>query len=190
MAGDSVPVTDLSGQNFAKGAAVKLAKSGSPDIVATNVVVSGGTDITCILPLPAGATPGSWDIVVTNPDGQVGTYTNFFTLHYNPNAVATSSSGSTGGITITSVDPPVIVAAGYYPIIVTGSNFLEGYTATLKNSYKPDIPGTSCSWTTDTKTSFKCFFTIPTNSQGAWNLVVTNTNGTTGTLTNALTVNG
>jgi hypothetical protein len=186
-AGTSVAVTDLAGQNFATGATVKLSKSGNPDIVATNVKVSGGTDITCSLPIPVTSTPGAWDVIVTNPDGQFATYTNIFSVHYDPSVAATSSGSSGGSGMISSIDPISEPATGYYPITITGSNFLDGITATLKKSGKTDIIASSCSRSDTTR--MQCFFLIPLGSNGYWDLVVTNTNGTTGTLTNALTVN-
>lgn len=67
-AGKVVPITNLSGDNFITGASVKLAQTGLPDILASNVVVSP-TSITCSFDL-AGASAGLRDVIVTNPDGQ------------------------------------------------------------------------------------------------------------------------
>jgi hypothetical protein len=186
-AGTSVAVTDLAGQNFATGATVKLSKSGNPDIVATSVQVSGGTDITCTLPIPVTSTPGAWDVVVTNPDGQSATYTNIFSVHYDPSVAATSSGSSGGSGMISSIDPITEPASGDYPITIVGSNFLDGITATLKKSGKPDITARTCIRSDTTR--MQCYFNIPLGSNGYWDMVVTNTNGTTGTLLNALTVN-
>ncbi len=83
---DGVPVPSapvhatITGSGFVEGATVKLAKSGSSDIVATNVVVVSDTQITCDLDL-SGAAPGSldgaWDVVVTtcNEGRLVGGFT-------------------------------------------------------------------------------------------------------------------
>ena len=69
----SVNITNLAGGNFSTEGetAVELRKSGESAIVATNVSVVNGSKITCEFNL-AGATKGYWDVVVINPDSQVG----------------------------------------------------------------------------------------------------------------------
>jgi len=79
-AGYTTSVADLKGTNFVSGATVKLTKSGSSDIAATNVVVASGTKITCDLAIPAGAAAGTWNVVVTNTDARSATKTNAFTV--------------------------------------------------------------------------------------------------------------
>ncbi len=56
----------ITGTNFVNGqTTVKLARSGQSDIVASNVVVTGGgTGLTCDFNL-GGAPPGRWDVVVS-----------------------------------------------------------------------------------------------------------------------------
>ena len=70
----SVNITNLAGGNFSTEGetVVELRKSGESAIVATNVSVVNGSKITCAFNL-AGATKGYWDVVVINPDSQVGT---------------------------------------------------------------------------------------------------------------------
>ena len=75
----TVHVTNLAGSHFQAGAAVRLTRTGQPDIHASNVVVVGESQITCDLNL-AGAIPGSRDVVVTNPDALSGQLTNGFTV--------------------------------------------------------------------------------------------------------------
>jgi len=184
-AGTAIAITELSGTNFQSGATVALVKSGSPNITATNINVQSPTLITCTLSPPSDAVAGSWDVVVTNPDGQYGVYTNLFSIHNTANPTATTTS--TGGITITSIDPAFVVASNtYIPITVSGSNFQNGIIARLTKSGSGDIVATTVS-RTDT-TLMRCFFNIPKTSQGTWNLVLTNTDGTTGTLENAFDV--
>jgi hypothetical protein len=58
----------IAGSNFADGATVKLALSGKPDIVGTNVVVVDANTITADFDLTGaapGALVGTWDVVVT-----------------------------------------------------------------------------------------------------------------------------
>jgi hypothetical protein len=68
----------ITGNNFQKGATAKLTKSGQGDIPGTNLNVTAN-QITGTFDL-TGQTPGMWDVVVTNPDGQVGRLTNGFTI--------------------------------------------------------------------------------------------------------------
>jgi len=187
-AGNVISITDLIGNNFQSGASVTLMKSDNPNITATNVNVVSPTLITCTLSPPSNTTSGSWDVVVTNPSGQYGIYTNLFIIHGSVNPTATTTS--TGGIGITSIDPQFVISASstttYLPISVYGSNFQNGITAKLTRSGKSDIIASTIA-RTDT-TQMRCFFNIPASSQGTWNLVLTNTDGTTGILEDAFDV--
>jgi hypothetical protein len=193
-AGTAISVTELTGTNFQSGATVALVKSGSPNITATDVNVQSSTLITCILSPPSDAIAGSWDVVVTNPDGQYGVYTNLFSIHNTANPTATVTS--TGGIVITSIDPTFTHNTGPITVMVYGSNFQLGITAKLTKSGSSDISASTVYNQQDT-TVLKCIFPIPAassqgsyNPQGTWNLVLTNTDGTTGTLENAFIING
>ena len=67
-----VGITNLAGQNFRSGAAVKLSLTGANDIIADNVAVESASKITCRFNL-VGKTVGVYDVVVTNDDGLSGT---------------------------------------------------------------------------------------------------------------------
>lgn len=69
----------LTGSGFVTGAAVKLTRSGEPDVIATNVNVVDATKITCILNI-TGLVTGAWNVAVVNPDGQSGLLANGFTV--------------------------------------------------------------------------------------------------------------
>ena len=71
-AGESVHISDLSGDNFAPNAEVWLDKYPEPAISAVNVSVESPTKITCDIPIPLGVS-GTWDVVVENADGQKDT---------------------------------------------------------------------------------------------------------------------
>jgi hypothetical protein len=75
----SVTITDLAGDNFSTSGttAVELRKSGETAITATNVSVVSESRITCEFDL-TGATTGSWDVVVTNPDNETATLADGF----------------------------------------------------------------------------------------------------------------
>jgi hypothetical protein len=184
-AGTVISITDLIGSNFQIGATVTLMRSGNPNITATSVNVPTSTRITCTFSPPSNSTPGAWDVVVTNPNGQSGVYTNLFIIHGSVNPSETTTSA--GGIGITRIDPWFAATSNtYLPITVFGSNFQNGLTAKLTRSGNADIIATTID-RSDT-TQMRLFFTIPEKSQGTWNLIITNTDGTTGFLENAFEV--
>jgi len=91
----SVNVT-VDGTGFQAGAQVKLTRNGST-IEATGEAVPSSTRITCSLPLN-GATPGQWNVVVTNTDSSSGSLDNGFTVlgqtyTYLPLVLANYGSG-------------------------------------------------------------------------------------------------
>ncbi len=127
----AVSITNLAGANFLSGAAVKLTQSGQADILATGVSVVSATQITCTLDL-TGKAAGQWNVVVTNPDGQLATLANAFTviapisvtrlsqLTDMPDTTAVQFKGSSGA-------KKAIVASG----ILTGNViYIEEYDRT------------------------------------------------------------
>ncbi len=83
VVGTTVIITNLAGTNFVPGSIIPTAVtlvSGGNLITATNVNVVSTTKITCTIPIPGAATPGYWDVTVTNPDGQFGTLPSGFTV--------------------------------------------------------------------------------------------------------------
>jgi hypothetical protein len=81
----TVPITNLAGSNFVimGTTTVALTKSGQTPITATNVTVVNESQITCDFDL-TGAATGTWDVVVTTPDGQSDTLPNGFTITVDP----------------------------------------------------------------------------------------------------------
>ena len=71
-------ITGLAGDNFIPGATVRLEK-GPTVLNAYNVNVVSETEIACSIGL-LGAEPGTYDVVVTNPDGGVGRLAEGFTV--------------------------------------------------------------------------------------------------------------
>ncbi len=72
-----VDITNLAGSRFFANATVKLTKTGSSAIQATNVVVVGPEKITCRFDLTSKEV-GRWNVVVTNTDEQLGSLSNGF----------------------------------------------------------------------------------------------------------------
>jgi hypothetical protein len=77
--GGTVHISGLRGSHFRPGAGVKLARLNQPDIEGANVNVIDTSLITCDFDLD-GAVPGSWNVVVTNPDGLSTTLVEGFTV--------------------------------------------------------------------------------------------------------------
>lgn len=71
--------TTITGENFRSGATAKLMRAGYPAIYATGVSVSSLTTIDCVFRLSR-AEKGSYNLVVTNPDGQSDTLAGAFTI--------------------------------------------------------------------------------------------------------------
>jgi hypothetical protein len=200
VAGLAVSITDLEGTNFQSNANVSLARAegDSPIITGTNVNVVSATKITCGFAIPLSATVGVWDVLVTNPDGQIAKYMNGFTVHENPNPSATSTttatttSTSANTVSITMVDPPVIVAGGagtYVVVKVTGSNIPSTANLVLRQSGKLDMVGTSAYMPAigQLQASFNILPT-PTSS-GQWTVAIVDSSGTVlATLPNGITI--
>ena len=125
------------------------------------LTVVSPTTITCTTSAHA---TGLVSVVVTNTDTQTGTFTNSYTYQAAP--------------TVTSLTPTAGAAIGGTVVTITGTGFLSG--ATVK------IGGNTCTnLTVFSSTSITC--TTAAHASGAANVVVTNTDLQTGTLTNGYT---
>jgi hypothetical protein len=195
-AGNTVSITDLEGYNFQSNATVALARSGDNNIPGTNVKVVSTTQITCTFVIPLTATVGAWDILVTNPDGQFHRYLNGFTVRENMNPTATTTTTTTttssGSVTVTSLEPSVIVTGGSalysQHLTITGTGITTAYTAYLRRSGSNDIKGTYLYMPSTTQLTVSV--DIPTGSAGTWNVIIVDSNGNTlGTLVNGMNIN-
>jgi hypothetical protein len=186
-AGNIISITDIDGNNFLGGAMVTLMKRGYPNITATNVNVWSSTRITCTLSLPPETDSGSWDVVVTNPDGQYGIYTNLFIIRASARPAETITA--TGGIGITGITPRFAASSNStIDILVFGSNFQNDITAKLNRSGKADITAYRTHVLDITRTQVRCYFNMPYDSRGTWNLILTNPDGSTAILEDAFDV--
>jgi hypothetical protein len=168
----SVSVT-VNGTGFRSGATVKLTRSGYADIPATNVSVVSENAITCQLNL-SGKAVGSWNVVVTNTDGKSGQLSNGFTIEYPPP-------------TVTSISPNrANRSVGTVSVTVTGTGFRSGATVKLTRSGYADIPATNV--VVSSQTTITCKFNISGKATGYYNVVVTNTDGKSGTKNNAFQI--
>lgn len=170
-------ITNLAGTGFQDGATVKLQKSGQPDIVASSVKWINDNKIVCSLNL-TGVAPGTWDVVVTNPDTKSGKLASGFTV-----------TGAAAGPTISSITPNAGSNTG--PIQITdlaGSGFQAGATVKLsRGGDPPDIVATSVQVVNASKIT--CVFDLSV-APGVytWDVVVTNPDSKSATLPNAFRI--
>jgi hypothetical protein len=193
-AGEQILITALTGTNFRSGATVTLMMVDNPNITATNVDVKSSLLITCTFNPPASTTAGAWDILITNPDGQFVRYSNIFSIHGSPNPTGTTTQ--TGSQGITSVSPTFT----YQPdvaLTIDGTNFQQGSTAKMVKTSDSNKVLTAREVRWDSATKVTAWFTIPPSPLpadsrglylGTYNVIVTNPDGTTPTLSNGFEV--
>ncbi len=79
-AGSTVAVA-ITGTGFVPDSTiVSLSQAGSAPIPATHIIVESETRLTCRFTLPSTAATSSWDVTVTNPEGQSGTLPDGFDI--------------------------------------------------------------------------------------------------------------
>ncbi|MFZ2189017.1 MAG: IPT/TIG domain-containing protein [Candidatus Moraniibacteriota bacterium] len=129
-------------------------------ITATNTQFINSTTITTVIPAH---TTGAVDVIVTNPDSSTGTLTNGFAYNNPP--------------TVTSVTPSSVIKTGGSSVTITGTNFSETPSVTFG-----ETAGTSVNRIDANTISV----VTPTHSAGTFDVVVTNSDGVSGTLTNGI----
>ncbi len=151
----------ITGTGFQAGAGVTFGGT-----AATNVVVTNATQITASTPAHAA---GGVNVVVTNSDGQSGTLANGFTYNTPPPPPAP---------TVTGVSPSSGPTAGGTAVTVTGTGFLSGAGVTFGGTAATNVIVTSATQITAS---------TPAHAAGGVNVVVTNSDGQSSTLTNGFT---
>lgn len=121
---------------------VHLAHAGQADIVATNVVFNSSGSLTFNLNL-SGALPGSWDVVLTNPDGTVAILTSGFTVSPPPPGVTNVTSATTNGTYGPGTVIPITVTFSA-SVTVTGAPTLQLETGATDHSV-PYVSGSGTS---------------------------------------------
>jgi hypothetical protein len=76
-------VTEITGSDFVSDLKAELRRSGEKSIKASTVSWYSSSSVTCTFELSNTTKVGTWDIVVTNPNGLSGEYTNYFTVRGN-----------------------------------------------------------------------------------------------------------
>jgi hypothetical protein len=75
--------TEITGSDFISNLTATLRHSGEDTIKARTISLYSSSSVTCTFDLPNTTRVGPWDIVVTNPNGLSGEYTNYFTVRGN-----------------------------------------------------------------------------------------------------------
>ena len=169
----------LKGINFVNGAMVQLV-NGNNTIDAKVAFVSS-TELICGVTILPGARTEFWNVVVTNPDGQIGLLTKGFVINKNADAPTINSitkpnpAAGTKGTTITDV-------------ILEGTNFVAlGTTKIQLQQAGVVIPADTVS-IIDEK-HITCNITLPNTVSGLWDVVVINPDEQIATLAKAFQVN-
>jgi hypothetical protein len=149
----------ISGSGFVAGATVSLGGA-----AVTSVVVVNSTTITGSTPAHAA---GAVNVVVTNPNGQAATLNNGYTYQTPVPAP-----------TVTSVTPNSGSAIGGTSITISGTGFLSGATVSLGGTAASNV---------NVVNSTSLTATTAAHATGTVNVVVTNTDGQSGTLLNGFT---
>lgn len=136
----------------------------------TNVNVVSSTSITCNTPAHAA---GAVDVIVQNPDNQSDTLINGYTYNEPPTLTNTNPTTGPNNATLTGV-------------AFNGTDFISGITGKLTKSGESDISCTGVAFVGSTQ--FTCNLPLTSAAPGDWNVVVTNPDGQTDTLTNAFTI--
>src|SRR5438128_856056 len=147
----------VTGTGFAAGATVSLGGT-----AATNVTVVSSTSLTATT---AAHVAGTVDVVVTNSDGQSGTLTGGYTY-------------TTPAPTVSAISPSSGMSSGGTAVTVTGTGFAAGATVSLGGTAATNVTVVSSTSLTDPTAA---------HAAGAVDVVVTNSDGQSGTLTGGYT---
>jgi hypothetical protein len=174
--GTTVTLNSLDGEDFVNGATLSLTKAGTT-INATDVVFVSSIQLKGKFVIPADATTGYWDILVTNPDKQRHLYQNGFNIlqgEASP-STTTTSSGSSAKVTITQIQDTLLVtggAASYKEVNILGTNLTAG--ANMQLTGPSTITSTAF---TSGSTTAKGFFNIPYGAVGSFYVTVVDSSG-------------
>jgi IPT/TIG domain len=168
--GNAVRLT-IKGTNFVSGITAKLQNE-TDTVNLTNVTYYTSTTITAFV--PAGSEPpGTYHIVVTNPDG--GSATSGFTYLVN------------GTTTLSSFSPTSGLNGNDVRLTIYGTNFKPGIAAKLENA-TDTIDLTNVTYYSST--TITAYVPAGSDPPGSYYLVVTNTDGFSGVSSSTYLVNG
>jgi hypothetical protein len=177
-AGTTVTITTLAGQYFVAGANVSLKKADTT-IAATDVNVQSPSLISCKIAIPAGASGGYWDVVVTNPDKQYHQYQNGFFVVASTITSTTTTTGvpTTGLVTISQVLDTLFVTGGLQSsqvVHIMGTNLTAGSNMKLSSGSTSIL---STGFSNPSATTAQGVFLLPAGTIGNFNVIVIDSSG-------------
>ncbi len=103
--------------------------------------------------------------------------------------VATTATTAAQKPIVKDTDPEDGNAGETVSVTVTGSNFQDGATVSLKHTGESDIEATNVNWVSSIQIT--CKFKIPSDAEtGVWDIVVTNPDKKTGKISNFFMIHG
>lgn len=174
--GTTVHIDPLAGDNFSCPVSVWLSRLGEPQVIAENVILESVESITCDFNLWS-VTPGSWDVVVWNPDGKSDTLENGFNVIPLPDLEIFAIQPDSGmWINVVHIDS------------ITGNGFNDSTSVWLEKEGEPDlIPSDVVIYPPDEIT---CDIDPWGFEPGLWDVIVANPGGNRDTLESAFRVIG
>jgi len=188
LAGTTVTITSISGTNFRPGATVMLVNETSTSTISgTSVTAQSASNITCLFSIPSGAIAGTWNVTVTNYDGQVGALANAFTIT-NTTTTTTTTTTTPPSPTVSGITPSSAITGMQVNITnLAGSNLLNATSVKLTKSGQSDITATNISIVSSSQVTGT--INLAGAASGQWNVLVSNSAGQSGIGTNLFTVN-
>ncbi|MFB3778947.1 MAG: hypothetical protein ACE141_15115 [Bryobacteraceae bacterium] len=131
--GDTGPLTvTIHGSGFLPGAQAKLRRSGQPDVLGTLMtVLDGGWNLVATFDL-TGKARGSWNAVVSNPDGQTAELADAFRIEGGVSNAPTATAVNSASFATNSPLAPRLIAS------VFGSGFDPSVSLFTVASFFPD----------------------------------------------------
>nr|WP_320161589.1 PGF-pre-PGF domain-containing protein [uncultured Methanoregula sp.] len=171
----SIGITNLAGTGFYGSPVVNLTRVGYNNITATGVTLVSANQLTCTFDL-TNKIPGTWNVNVTNPDGQQAGLLNGFTITNVTPAPTVSAITPTSGLNTTSIGITNLAGTGFYgtPVVNltrVGYNNITATGVTLVSANQ-----------------LTCTFDLTNKIPGTWNVNVTNPDGQQAGLLNGFTI--
>ncbi|OPZ44275.1 MAG: PKD domain protein [Euryarchaeota archaeon ADurb.BinA087] len=164
---DDLVSCEVEGSGFLSDLSVALVKEGQTAIPASGTTMVSDIKIGCFFNL-TNTHVGSWDVVVTNKDGQSGTLAGGFFITYpaapKPTAVDPATGVNTGIVTITDL---------------SGTGFEEGATVVFTKGLATIAAENVV---VNSPANITCTVNLTGAEIGQWNITVTNDDGQSGTL--------
>lgn len=166
----------LTGMNFQAGASVKLSRIGHADIAAASVSVVSASQINCTFDI-TDVMVGFWDVVVSNPNGESGTFAAGFRITSGPAPTITGITPDSG------LDNQTVSIAD-----LTGTGFQAGAGVSLRRPGYDSLQAANVNVVSSTRIT--CEIDLTGVATGLWNVVVINPDDQSATLAEAFSVNG